>query len=196
MPLSDPGVERRHYHTRDIQVQGFFRADGLWDIEGHMRDTKTYPFENSHRGVIDTGEPVHNMRLRITIDDTMLIQGAEAVTEDGPYNICGDIAVDYEQLIGLRIGPGFHREVKKRLGGKAGCTHLTELLYPMATVCYQTAYASRNQARKDFGLQEEPRPTDPAKRPGHIDACHAMRADGPVVEEVWPQFYEGPAEGN
>lgn len=190
-PLSDPGVERRHYHTRGIEVRGYFRADGLWDIEGHMRDTKTYAFENSHRGEVAAGEPVHDMWLRITIDDAMTIQGAEAVTAAGPYGLCGDIAPAYEQLIGLRIGPGFHRAVKARLGGKAGCTHLTELLYPMATVCYQTAYASRNRARADFGLPREPEPQQGDRRPGHIDACHAMRADGPIVQEIWPQFYEG-----
>jgi len=190
MPLSDPGVERRHYHTRAIEVQGYFRADGLWDIEGHMRDTKTYPFVNSHRGEILPGAPIHDMWLRITLDDDLVIQGAEAATEAGPYNICGDIAPDYIRLIGLKIGPGFHREVKKRLGGQAGCTHLTELLYPMATVCYQTAYASRRKARTDFGLPLDPEPTARDKRPSHIDACHAMRADGPVVAEVWPQFFE------
>lgn len=190
-PLSDHGVERRHYHTRDIQVRGYYRADGLWEIEGHMRDTKTYGFHGSHRGDIAAGEPVHDMWLRITVDDTLLIHGAEAVTEAGPYRVCDQINAAYDQLIGLRVGPGFHRAVKQRLGGKTGCTHLTEMLYPMATVCYQTAYASRNRAREDFGLPREPEPKAGDRRPGHIDACHAMRADGPVVKEVWPQFYEG-----
>tara|TARA_R100000687_G_scaffold83141_1_gene84870 strand:- start:2405 stop:3022 length:618 start_codon:yes stop_codon:yes gene_type:complete len=191
MPLSDPGCERRQYHTRDIQVKGFFRADGLWDIEGHMRDTKTYPFENAHRGTIEPGDAVHDMLLRITIDDQMVIHGAEAVTVAGPYTLCGDIAPDYERLIGLRIGAGFHREVKKRLGGRAGCTHLSELLYPMATVCYQTVYASRDAARRDFGLPADPPSSQDDKRPGHIDACNAMRADGPLIKEIWPQYYEG-----
>ena len=172
-------------------MKGYFRADGLWDIEGHMRDTKTYPFENAHRGIVEAGEAVHDMLLRITVDDDMLIHGAEAVTVAGPYTLCGDIAPDYEQLVGLRVGAGFHREVKKRLGGRAGCTHLSELLYPMATVCYQTAYASKNKARKDFGMPVDPPPQQGDKRPGHIDACHAMRDDGPLVKEIWPQFYQG-----
>jgi hypothetical protein len=190
-PLSDSGVERRHYHTRGIEVRGYHRADGLWDIEGHMRDTKTYPFVNSHRGEITPGDPVHDMWLRITIDDDMTIHGAEAKTAAGPYTLCGDIAPAYEQLIGLRIGPGFHRAVKQRLGGVQGCTHITEMLYPMATVCYQTAYASRDRAFADFGKEVPESRADANKRPGHIGACHAMRPDGPVVKEVWPRFYEG-----
>ena len=191
MPLSDPGVERRQYHSRKYDVQGFFRADGLWDIEGRMTDTKTYAFHNSHRGDVPAGEPVHDMLLRITIDDNLVIQGAEASTEYGPYNVCANITPNYAKLIGLRIGPGFHRKVKERLGGTHGCTHLTELLYPMATVCYQTAYASRNQARRDFGLEVEETPTDPDKRPGHLNTCHALDVTGPVIKETWPQYYEG-----
>ena len=50
-PLSGP-VERKHLHTRRYEFQGFQRADGLWDIEGHMTDTKTYGFQNAWRGEI------------------------------------------------------------------------------------------------------------------------------------------------
>lgn len=191
MPLSDPGVERRHYHTRSYDVKGYYRADGLWDVEGRMRDTKTYAFSNSHRGEIAAGEPIHDMLLRITVDDDLVIHGAEACTENGPYTLCGAIAPNYARLIGLRIGPGFHRKVKERLGGTQGCTHISELLYPMATVCYQTAYASRNKARRDFGREVEAPPTDPDKRPGHLNTCHALDVTGPVVKETWPQYYEG-----
>ena len=47
--------------------------------------------------------------------------------------------------------------------------------------------------RRDFGLPEDPPSSQDDKRPGHIDACHAMRADGPLIKEIWPQFYEGEA---
>ena len=35
MPLSPP-VGRQHLHTRRITCQGFYRDDGLWDIEGRI----------------------------------------------------------------------------------------------------------------------------------------------------------------
>jgi len=37
MPLSPP-VGRQHLHTRRVVCQGFFRDDGLWDIEGRITD--------------------------------------------------------------------------------------------------------------------------------------------------------------
>ena len=36
-------------------------------------------------------------------------------------------------LTGIRIGPGWRRQVQERVGGVRGCIHITELLWPLAT---------------------------------------------------------------
>ena len=41
---------------------------------------------------------------------------------------------------GLRVGPGWRRAVRARLGGVQGCTHPVELLGPLATTAYQTVH--------------------------------------------------------
>ena len=38
-----PPAPRRHLHTRAVIMQGFRHDDGLWDIEGEMKDCKTAP---------------------------------------------------------------------------------------------------------------------------------------------------------
>ena len=35
-----PSVGREHIHTRRVVSQGYLRADGLWDIEAGIEDTK------------------------------------------------------------------------------------------------------------------------------------------------------------
>ena len=42
-----------------------------------------------------------------------------------------------KDLIGIKIGAGWQGEVRKRIGGALGCTHLRELLAPMATTAMQ-----------------------------------------------------------
>ena len=42
--------KRKKIHNRTVHCEGFLREDGLWDIEGHLRDTKTYSFKSDHRG--------------------------------------------------------------------------------------------------------------------------------------------------
>ncbi|MFQ5955759.1 MAG: DUF2889 domain-containing protein, partial [Kiloniellales bacterium] len=79
MPLS-PAAAREPMHTRQIECRGYRRQDGLWDIEGHLTDEKSYAFHNQWRGEIASGEPVHDMWLRLTVDDDLLIHEAEATT--------------------------------------------------------------------------------------------------------------------
>ena len=58
MPLSPP-VGRQLLHTRRVTCQGFFREDGLWDIEGHITDEKSYEHANEWRGTLGPGDFVH-----------------------------------------------------------------------------------------------------------------------------------------
>jgi hypothetical protein len=184
MPLS-PAAPRKHIHTRTVQCYGYEREDGMWDIEGHLVDTKSYTFPNRHRGQVKAGEPVHEMWLRLTVDDDLVVHDVEAVTDYGPYATCPDITPHFARLKGLRIGAGLHREIHKRVGGILGCTHLVELLRPLATAAYQTLVPLK--------VERGQMNTDPAKRPAIIDTCHVYASDGEVVKESWPAFYTGPA---
>ena len=44
MPLPIQDVERELTHTRRVRFEGYRRADGLWDIEGHLTDVKNHDF--------------------------------------------------------------------------------------------------------------------------------------------------------
>ncbi len=185
MPLSEP-VSRTPLHDRDILCRGFEREDGLFDIEGFLCDRKHYAFENRARGRVKSGESVHEMRLRITIDEDLLIHAVEAVTDAAPFPVCPEIASRFQALVGHRIGPGWSRVVKQHLGGLKGCTHLVELLRPLATTAYQTLTKVRRL--------RDSRQTSTKKRPAIIDTCHAFAADGAVVRLEWPDHYTGAME--
>ncbi|HRE16891.1 MAG TPA: hypothetical protein PLW86_07450, partial [Rhodocyclaceae bacterium] len=59
--------------------------------------------------------------------------------------------------------------------GVNGCTHIVELMGPIATTAFQTIYPILSREREEQG------------RPPVIDTCHALAADGPVVAMIWPQ---------
>jgi len=197
MPLSPP-VGRQHLHTRRVTCQGFFREDGLWDIEGRITDEKSYEHANEWRGPLKPGDFVHDMSIRLTLNDRFTIVDVDAVTDKSPYRICGDVTPDFKKLIGLRVGGGFHREVRARLGGVHGCTHIVELLGPVATTAFQTISSGKareleraHSAKSDPAPQEDA-PSKPRRKPYVIDTCHAWAADGPVVKRWAPDFYSGP----
>ncbi|NKB49717.1 MAG: DUF2889 domain-containing protein [Alphaproteobacteria bacterium] len=184
MPLSPP-QPREHIHTRDVTCAGYRREDGLWDIEGHLTDTKTYAFGNEERGEVAPGVPVHEMWIRLTVTDTMEIKEVEAATDFSPFSICREVAPNFQRLIGLRIGPGWRKKVLAQVGGVEGCTHIVELLGPVATTAYQTIMPIKNREQPDTGKVSN-------KAPRLLNTCHAFRSDGPKTKEFWPEFYDGP----
>ncbi len=184
MPLS-PSVERTPLHRRAIQIDGYARADGLYDIEAQLLDTKAHEFVTEHRGRLAPGAPLHGMWVRLTVDERMEIVAAEACTDHGPYATCPGGAESYGRLVGLRIRSGFLREANARMAGPAGCTHLREMLQEIATTALQTIWSVRSQRRAAAGQQDD----DGAAR--MLDTCHAYAADGPVVRARWPHLYTG-----
>ena len=187
MPLSAP-AEREHIHTRSVDCRGYRRGDGLWDVEGHLTDVKTYSFSNDFRGTISPGEPLHDMWIRLTVDDSLTIVAVEAVTDGGPYHLCGDIAPNFQRLVGLTMRAGFTRKVRERLGGVHGCTHLVELLGPMATTAFQTIYPILTRERADRGGRAS---AGEKRAPALLNSCHAYASDGEIVKRHWPEFYTG-----
>lgn len=185
MPLVPATAERELLHTRRIQCQGFRRADGLWDIEGHLVDTKSYAFENRERGTVNPGTPLHDMWLRLTIDDSMVVRAVAASTDASPYRLCGEVPPRFETLVGVAIGKGWRRAIQERLGGAKGCTHLVELLGPIATTAFQTMAMVRRASEA----------ADPALSPVRLNSCYAYREDGPLVKERWPDAYVGRGDG-
>jgi hypothetical protein len=195
MPLSPPTVDREPIHTRTVTCRGHRRTDGLYDIEGHLLDQKAYGFPNTDRGWIAPGEPLHEMWLRLTVDETLVIKAVEAVTDNAPYGVCPTITPNFQRLVGLRIKGGFTQAVKERLGGVEGCTHLVELTGPVATTAYQTVmpdvYRRRREAAETAGQAIPRRHGAPGIAPALLNTCHAYAANGPVVKREYPDFYTG-----
>jgi len=184
MSLSDP-VQREHMHTRAIQIEGYRRADGLFDIEGHITDTKPYAIRGDDGGKLAAGTPLHGMWMRLTIDEGMTIVASEAWTEHGPFRTCPGGAESYPKLAGLTIKPGFLRAANERIGGALGCTHIREMLQQMATAAFQTMWPVRERrAEKETGNDGST---------ALIDTCFAYASDGAVVKRRWPHLYRGAA---
>lgn len=178
MPLS-PAAPRERLHTRTITMDGYRREDGMFDIEGHITDVKAYAFDNHDRGRVEPGTPLHGMRVRLTVDEDLLIHAAEAVTEFAPYAVCPAAAPNFAALCGGRIGPGWNRLIKERVGGTLGCTHIREMLAQMATVAFQTIYPVRR--KRELEDPEAAR----RSRERMIGTCLAYAPDSPVVRERW-----------
>lgn len=179
MPLS-PAAGRELIHTRTLDLKAYRRTDGLWDIEGHLTDIKPFPYH-----LIDAdraaNEPIHDMWLRLTIDADFVVREAEAHMDTGAHGLCHQVTPNFADLAGLRIGSGWNRKVRERVGHGRGCTHLVEMLSQMATTAMQALW-SEEEARDGIPPVEERELS-----PGLANSCYAYRDGSPFIAEYFPR---------
>ena len=191
MDLPQPAL-RRHMHTRTIHCEGFRRDDGLWDIEARIIDMKTFAYREPIRGDRGAGDHVHNMIVRLTITDDLVVRDVQVAMPATPYPTCLQAMPAYQGLIGKRIGQGWRRAVQECVGGTKGCTHVRELLFPMATVAFQTVIGWRESdgnGSVDDGATIPPAHTDDTELPHFIDGCKGWARNGEVVAKLYPRFH-------
>ena len=166
-------------HNRTIEGKGYKREDGLWDIEVFLFDCKTYSFKNKHRGYVSAGEPLHDMAVRLTLNDEKKIINIEAVINASPYNICPQAVKNCQKLKGERVIAGFNRKVIKVLGGEKGCRHITDLLSHAGTIAYQTLWKEKTGSDSDVITLEEAKSIEKK----FVNSCFALKKDGEVYNE-------------
>jgi len=180
MTVAPPSVTRRPLHRRALDVQVFARDDGLFDVEASLSDTKSHdvPLAGTTR---KAGDPIHEMRLYLTVDATLTISAATSETLWMPYaGTCDEHGNAYARLAGLNLMKGFRQAVGERLGGTLGCTHLTELCNVLPTAVIQAMAGSVIDTREGD--------TD-GNPPFQLDRCHALRRDGAAVAQFYPRWH-------
>jgi hypothetical protein len=178
-----PPRPRRLIHTRAITCEGYLREDGLWEVEGVFTDRKTDTYREGDGAPIAAGVPLHGIRLRIAFDVDLKIHEAAAEIDHSPFSVCPLAAPLAGRLVGMTIGRGFMAAARHAIGGAQGCTHILELLAEAAGTAFQTLHDAHRDvlnARRERG--------EALPRPPIIDTCHALRANGPVVRKIWPEF--------
>ncbi len=183
MPLPPP-ADRELIQTRTIDVSSYRRADGQWDVEGRLVDTAAYAFPNQYRGEIAAGEPIHDMNIRLTVNERCEITEVAAAMDSTPYAACPGAEPAFQKLKGERIGPGWNRRLRDLLGGVRGCVHVVDLLRPVGTVGFKTVAREAGQ----HGVAAARKADD---RPYQINTCHALASDGDIVRDRWPEHYTG-----
>jgi hypothetical protein len=180
MPLSQT-PDRREIHHRVIDMKAFVRGDGLYEIEANLIDRKPFEFKRSTRlEPVPAGQPLHDLWVRLRVDDELVVRDIEASSEVTPHPVCKEAESTLKALVGERIARGWAVKVKERLRGIASCTHLMEMLIPMAT----TALQGINGLKKGHGMAE-----DAHGVPLKIDTCYAYAANRAIVHMLWPSHY-------
>ncbi|NDZ11841.1 hypothetical protein C7T35_22435 [Variovorax sp. WS11] len=180
--MNSAATREEELHWRRIDMRAWRRSDDLFELEGRVTDRKPYDFVPANGDKrFPAGEAVHDMGVRLVYDRDLTIHAVATFTEAAPYDACPDGGNALQSLVGLRMASGWSREVRSRLGGERACTHLMELLIPMATTAFQSlSQVNRGRAER----------VDANGRPLKIDSCYAYGATRELVRVLWPKFHE------
>lgn len=177
--------ERVLLHTRQVHYRCYRRGDGLWEIEGEMRDFRSYDTVVAEKGDLPAGTSVHHMLIALVVDEDLTVRDIVSRMKAVPFRVCREIEKSLTTMVGVRMGYGWRHTINERLGGTESCTHLRELLVNMATAAFQAIPTWQAQQRKHRGED----PLNDA-HPHYLNQCRSWRIDGPVVREHLPQFYQ------
>ena len=187
MALPPAAPERQLKHRRSIDVQVHARGNGLWEVDARLTDTKTRDAALAG-GTRPAGTPIHEMLLRLVVDEQLTIVEAGSQTLWMPYpGHCDEHGDAYSRLVGLNLARGFRQAAMQRLGGVLGCTHITELSLVLPTAVIQ-AFAGEVIDTREGSTPEQP--------PFQIDRCHALRSEGEAVRQYYPRWFRRPTPDN
>jgi len=182
LPLPDLD-NREHVHTRTITMKAFRRDDGLLDVEGHLTDVKPFAHQMMD-SVRAAGEPVHDLSLRISLDDTFVVVDVEACMDQGAHDLCPGAEPNFARLLGLQVGPGWNKKVKAAMSPGLGCTHIIEMLAQMATVAMQASWSAKAGEPLDM-----PPPEERQIQSSMLNACYPYHESSVWVKQHFPNAY-------
>jgi hypothetical protein len=184
MSLPPAAPQRQLKHRRQIDVQVFARDDGLWEVDATLCDTKTR-VAHMAEGPRPAGTPIHDMLLRLVVNEKLDILQAGSQTRWMPYSgICNEHGDAYAKLVGLNLLQDFRKRLRERVGGVLACTHITELAQVLPTAVVQ---AFAGEVIDTRGTAQG------APQPFQIDRCHALRSSGEAVRVHYPRWYRSAA---
>lgn len=185
MPLSD-ATARREIHHRVIDMKAYEREDGLFDVEAHLVDRKPFTFKRATVAEpIAPGEPLHDLWVRVTMDSDCVVRRIEASSDVTPHSICKEAESSLGLMVGERIASGWSSKVKQRLRGSVSCTHLMEMLIPLATTALQGL----------MGIRKGPnRSVDGQGVPVKLNSCYVYDVHRDIVKILWPEHHRTEGE--
>lgn len=181
-----PTVPRTEHHHRQIDLRFYHREDGLYEVEGRLIDRKAVAFRRQLSQVESPpGDTLHDITVTLVFDGALQVRDARARMQATPFDICPGAEDTLAPLVGLQMAGGWNKNVRALLKGARSCTHIVELLGPLATTAHQGLAPLR--------LAQINQPENQAQRLAKVDSCYAYAGERSVVARLWPELHRGSA---
>ena len=170
---SGPEIQRR-----SIDITSTECGDTHIVVCGELSDRRLVPTTDLKGNPRKAGI-VHQLRICMKVDTrTLAIEEIEAQMRHFPHAECARMHHSVEKIRGLTLSPGFSSRVRKKLGGRKGCIHLTTLLLAMAPAALQGYWVHKDRRPEHRRISGE------HMAQYLVDTCRVWRSDGPLVKYI------------
>jgi hypothetical protein len=170
--------EKQKIQSRDIDISSYEYDDRHIVVCGELHDRRLIPTVTLD-GKPRPASSVHHMRICIKVSTrTLSIEEIEAELPVTPHEECSGMHRSLTKIRGLTLTPGFTSKVKKLLGGRSGCIHLTTLLLAMAPAALQGFWVHNDRKPERRRLSRE------LLENYLIDTCWVWRHEGPLLKKI------------
>lgn len=171
--MSGPG-DLVHRRTIEYEVR---QRDNGFDVVGRLQDQRPWADGTTSPVVL------HSMELAVTVQlADLVITDAVATMHNFPHVECQAIEPAFAGLVGLSVARGYTREVQRRFGGAAGCSHLEHLARSLGPVVIQAVASARARARAAATGGDASEEMAPGATGWMRNTCHIW-AEGGIGEQ-------------
>jgi hypothetical protein len=180
MPTIKELIRETSVHERKIDIHTYPLDNDQVIVEGWLRDERMVPGYNRDGRPRAPGV-VHWMGVRLLLGGKPItILDAEAEMPTIPNPLCPTVADSVKKIIGLPIVTGFSDQVRQKLYGVEGCSHLMHLILAMGPAGLHGYWA--DQGRKSHSV---PRFFEEMPNLEYlVNSCQLWREDGPLIRQV------------
>lgn len=173
-------------HQRKIEIRTYPLEKGRLIVEGRLTDDRLVT------GFHWDGRPrppgvVHHLIVRLLIGAwPPTILEAETEMSEVPHELCTTVAETIQKIVGVTISIGFSDQIKKRLGGVEGCSHMMHLILAMGPAVLHGYWTQHSRQPRSLPQSLE----EVQGLPLLINSCQLWREDGPLIQMVRERITE------
>jgi hypothetical protein len=173
-------IRENPVHERTLTIRTYPLNEEQVIVEGWLRDERLI-FGYHRDGSARPPGVVHWMGVRLLLGGRPItILDAEAEMPTVPHQLCPTVADTVKKIIGLPIVSGFSDQVRKRLAGVEGCSHMMHLILAMGPATLHGYWA--HQSRKPHPV---PKSFEEIQGLSYlINSCQLWREDGPLIQAI------------
>jgi hypothetical protein len=177
-----PGQDARRFSRRTKTLEVTVLGEGRYEFEAILLDESRGGRYEEHAR--DHMTIHHFVITGVAAGPELRLESLQVRAEEHPFPQCPFVIPAAERLIGSSLLSGWRKTVLGRLGGSAGCTHVTTLLLGLAEMTTLVYFQQINEL-VDYGPAVRARgewiAASLSSGQNLVRACHVLESDGPVI---------------